>query len=144
MLISLFCQGGSDKDKVHRSVKPLYSSRQVEEKEEGDETMGMHTSLESCGVGIVFRISEAGDMVIEDFISGGPAERSGKLKVGDQLNRVDGKFVRGQAASKIAPKILGPAGTIVELAFKRVQGPAVMTVNVAVVREPAGGQAARR
>ena len=132
----------------------------MEEKEEGDETMGMHTSLESCGVGIVFRISEAGDMVIEDFISGqelapslppltllsagGPAERSGKLKVGDQLNRVDGKFVRGQAASKIAPKILGPAGTIVELAFKRVQGPAVMTVNVAVVREPAGGQAARR
>lgn len=35
----------------------------------------------------------------------------------------------------MAPKVLGPAGTIVELAFKREQGPAVVTVNVALVRE---------
>ena len=50
--------------------------------------------------------------------------------------RVDGRFVRGQAASQIAPRVLGPAGTIVELSFKRVHGPAVCTVNVALLREP--------
>lgn len=31
------------------------------------------------------------------------------------------RYVRGKPASQIAPKILGPAGTIVELAFKREQ-----------------------
>lgn len=66
----------------------------------------------------------------------GPAEKTNKIRTGDLLNRVNGRFVRGVPASKVAPLVLGPSGTIVELSFKRVQGPAVMTINVACVREP--------
>jgi hypothetical protein len=44
-------------------------------------------------------------------------------------------------ASQIAPRVLGPAGSIVELSFKRVQGPAVLTINVTCVREPPRDQA---
>ena len=66
----------------------------------------------------------------------GPAEKTNKIRTGDLLNRVNGRFVRGMPASKVAPLVLGPSGTIVELSFKRVQGPAVMTINVACVREP--------
>lgn len=36
----------------------------------------------------------------------------------------------------MAPLVLGPSGTLVELSFKRVQGPALITINLACVREP--------
>ena len=45
-------------------------------------------------------------------------------------------------ASHIASKILGPAGTLVELSFKRQQGPAVLTVHVACIRAPPQDRAA--
>jgi hypothetical protein len=94
-----------------------------------------HRTVDSCGVGINFRITESGELEIESLSPHLPAERCSKLRAGDQLMRVDGRFVRGHTASHIATRVLGPAGTIVELSFKRVQGPAVMTVNVALVRE---------
>lgn len=94
-----------------------------------------HRTVDSCGVGINFRITEGGDLEIESLSPHLPAERCSKLRAGDQLMRVDGSFVRGHTAMQIATRVLGPAGTIVELSFKRVQGPAVLTVNVALVRQ---------
>jgi hypothetical protein len=93
-------------------------------------------SLAACGVGINFRVADTGDLEVESIAKLGPAERTGKIKIGDQLTRVDGRFIRGLPVSRVAPMVLGPAGTLVELSFKRVQGPAVMTINVALVREP--------
>jgi len=49
------------------------------------------------------------------------------------------RYIKGKPASQVAPKVLGTAGTIVELAFKREQGPAFLTVNVALVRETPRG-----
>lgn len=123
-----------DPERVTRSAKPLFFPRPDPSSSDGTEHIP-HRSSESCGVGINFRISDNGDLVINDIVPGGPADRTGKLRIGDELIRVDGRFVRGRPASQIAPKVLGPAGTIVELAFKRSQGPAVVTINVAVIRE---------
>ena len=99
-------------------------------------------SLAACGVGINFKVADTGDLEVESTAKLGPAERTGKIKIGDQLTRVDGKFVRGMPVSRVAPMVLGPAGTLVELSFKRVQGPAVMAINVALVREPPSEQPA--
>jgi hypothetical protein len=103
-----------------------------------------HRTVDSCGVGINFRITESGELEIESLSPHLPAERCSKLRAGDQLMRVDGRFVRGHTASHIATRVLGPAGTIVELSFKRVQGPAVLTVNVALVRETPRDQTSQR
>ena len=106
----------------------------------GDEVItppaALHGSEESCGVGILFRISEVtlafqryvqcvqptfrpshrdfaylalprsrvslceqgGDLEIDGFLPGGAAEKTGKLLIGDQLVRVDGKFIKGKPA----------------------------------------------
>ena len=93
-----------------------------------------HRSLENCGCGLMLRISEDGELVVDGLLAGGPADKTGKLRLGDTLVRVDRQYVHGLQPAQIAPKILGPAGSIVELGFKRSQGPVVLTVNVAIVR----------
>lgn len=93
-----------------------------------------HRSLENCGCGLMLRVSEEGELVVDGLLAGGPADKTGKLRLGDTLVRVDRQYVHGLQPSQIAPKILGPAGSIVELGFKRSQGPVVLTVNVAIVR----------
>lgn len=93
-----------------------------------------HRSPESCGCGLMLRVSEEGELVVDGVLPGGPADKTGKLRLGDTLVRVDRQYVHGLQPSQIAPKILGPAGSIVELGFKRAQGPVVLTVNVAIVR----------
>ena len=110
---------------------------------EGDSDLRSSSDFQSphpisvpCGLGILFCISEEGNLIIDEFISGGTAQKCGKLRIGDELVRVDGRYVKRKPASQVAQLILGPAGSIVQLTVHRNNGTSMQTVHAAVVREP--------
>ena len=57
-------------------------------------------------------------VVIEAPIHGSPAQKAG-LKPGDVFVKVDGKSVEGQSLQEVVSKVLGPAGTKVDLTMFR-------------------------
>ncbi len=56
-----------------------------------EEALALKVQLEKgmCGIGVVLREGIEG-ITIQDMIKGGPAEKCGKLKVGDTIVEVDG------------------------------------------------------
>ncbi len=68
----------------------------------------MRTSLEKQfeGVGVVLREGIVG-VVIHNMIKGGPAERSGKIHVGDLLVEVDEKSVEGAPYEEVLTRLQG-------------------------------------
>jgi hypothetical protein len=57
--------------------------------------------------------------MITKMVSGGPAERCGRIRVGDILVAVDGRLVAGQTPNGLRPLIVGDAGTTVNLTLSR-------------------------
>eukprot|EP00802_Teleaulax_amphioxeia_P022134 Tamp_22550.p1 GENE.Tamp_22550~~Tamp_22550.p1 ORF type:complete len:246 (-),score=20.65 Tamp_22550:346-1017(-) len=72
-----------------------------------------------AGVGIVFRQDEQDILRVDSVTPGGPAERSGLVKEGDELYSVAGQTVRGLTIGQLARLVLGPQGTTVDLELKR-------------------------
>ena len=62
-----------------------------------------HRSPESCGCGLMLRVSEEGELVVDGVLPGGPADKTGKLRLGDTLVRVDRQYVHGLQPSQIVP-----------------------------------------
>ena len=73
-----------------------------------------------AGVGLVLEARGRGPSFIAELAPGGSADRSGRVRVGDQLLRVDGQLVQGMTPSELSQIISGPEGTAVRLAFRRV------------------------
>jgi hypothetical protein len=61
-----------------------------------------------------------GPSFVAELAPGGSADRSGRVRVGDQLLLVDGQMVNGQTPSDLSQIISGPEGTYVNLTFRRV------------------------
>jgi carboxyl-terminal processing protease len=76
------------------------------------------SSLEGyVGIGIVADMT--GEYLkVQSIFPGSPAEQAG-LKVGDEIVKVDGQDMTGLDAQEVRAKILGPAGTHVQLAVRR-------------------------
>lgn len=84
-----------------------------------EEAFEMRASLEKQfeGVGIVLREGINGVM-ITSLVKGGPAERCGKLTVGDLLVEIDGKSIDSSSYDDVLGRLKGERGTKVVLGVK--------------------------
>jgi len=94
-----------------------------------DSSWGRH------GVGVDFKCSEEGCVLIAHMESGGPASRSGVCLVGDELLKVDGKVVEKAPIRSINEAVAGRAGTALSLTLRRARhGMSPMLYEVELVR----------
>ena len=69
---------------------------------------GMVAAPSLAGVGIFFQQdSDTNEVFVKTIVKGGAADRSGVLRVGDVVVRVDHDNVEGQPLSSLRSRILG-------------------------------------
>jgi len=90
----------------------------VEEKTGGGGAMAVQARR--AGVGLVLEARGRGPSFVAELAPGGSADRSGRVRVGDQLLRVDGQMIQGLTPADLSQIISGPEGTAVRLAFRRI------------------------
>ncbi|HUD01584.1 MAG TPA: S41 family peptidase [Rhabdochlamydiaceae bacterium] len=96
-----------------------------------EEALEMRSSLEKQfeGIGVVLREGLDG-IVIADLIKGGPAERSGKILVGDVLMEIDEKPVVSASYYDVLNQMKGDGRKDITLAFKRGGSENFIKVNL--------------
>lgn len=102
-----------------------------------EEAFEMRASLEKQfeGVGIVLREGIDGVM-ITNLVKGGPAERSGKIAVGDLLVEIDGKAIDAASYDDVLGSLKGDRGSKVVLGVKHIDQNAKASIaKVELVRE---------
>jgi multiple PDZ domain protein len=90
-----------------------------------DEEYEVELKKDSSGLGIEIAGVEHQGMqgiVISSIVRGGPADKTKKMRVGDQVLKVDGKDVR-DLESKVAAAAIRNSGEKVKLALGRMQSP---------------------
>ena len=73
-----------------------------------------------CGIGVLFHQDQTTGVkriVVAQTAPGGPADRTGRVRQGDLLVRIDGMDVHGQDLEYVSKYILGPEGSVVRLGF---------------------------
>ena len=75
------------------------------------------------GVGIFFQQESDGKVYVNTIVSGGSAERDGRVRVGDVMCSVDGRDVIGEPVSVLRSLLLGHEGSNVVLTFARAVEP---------------------
>ncbi len=97
------------------------------------EAFEMRTSLEKQfeGVGVVLRESVDGVQVV-DLVKGGPAEKSGKVEVGDVILEINGKSVAAASYDEVLEELKGRGEKSVSLVLKRA---AADSLRVDLTRE---------
>ncbi len=97
-----------------------------------EEASGIRTSLEKQfeGVGVVLREGLDG-VIISELITGGPAERSGKVEVGDLLVEIDEKAVYGISYEQILDIMRGNGKREIQLGLKRAANQEIVRVRLA-------------
>ena len=73
-----------------------------------------------AGVGLVLEARGRGPSYVAELAPGGSADRSGRLRVGDQLLSVNGQAIQGMTPAELSQIISGPEGSSVRLAFRRI------------------------
>lgn len=96
------------------------------------EAAELRSSLEKQfeGVGVVMREGLDG-VVIADLVKGGPAERSGKIEVGDLLVEVDGKSLVGMPYDLVLEEMKAGGKRDIQLGFKRAGQSQLVRVDLA-------------
>ena len=84
-----------------------------------------------AGLGITL-VREGGGVTIHDVTPSSPADDAG-LRPGDRIVSVDGRLVRGEAATVVAGWIAGPDGTSVRLAWRNRGRPRQASIERALV-----------
>lgn len=95
----------------------------------------MKLQKEFQGVGLIFKESPKG-VRVEKIIPGGPADRTGQVKIGDTLLEVDGKKTEGLTFDEVTDGLYGLKGAPVSLLFSREsKGSAPSTYPLTLTRE---------
>ncbi|EKX37354.1 hypothetical protein GUITHDRAFT_165492 [Guillardia theta CCMP2712] len=105
---------------LHRapSREDLYSSqRSIDSVASRSLLTGNGTGM--SGVGIFFQQEGDGKVYVRTIVSGGSAERDGRVRVGDVMCGVDGRDVIGEPVSVLRSLLLGHEGSTVVLTFAR-------------------------
>jgi hypothetical protein len=88
-----------------------------------------------AGVGIFFQQdSENNEVFVKTIVKGGSADRSGVLRVGDVVVKVDQDNVESQPLSTLRSRILGNQGSYVTLGFRRRDGAETTFFDVPLMR----------
>lgn len=87
-----------------------------------EEAYEMRASLEKQfeGIGVVLREGVDG-IVIVGLIKGGPAERSGRINIGDSITAIDGKSIIGSSYEEVLRRLQGAGNSSVQLGLKRFE-----------------------
>lgn len=96
--------------------------------------MRVHLEKGFDGVGIIFQEELEGLMIVR-LVDGGPAQKSGKIEVGDRLVAVDDHLVGEQGLSGILDMIRGKAGTTIKLTIARNEDGKEKTFVVDLTRQ---------
>lgn len=75
--------------------------------------------MEFEGVGISFKRNSDGSIRIDGLIKGGPAEKSGQIKVGDTLLEIDGQKVAGESFERVMGLMQNSKGINVVILLQR-------------------------
>jgi carboxyl-terminal processing protease len=96
-----------------------------------------HDLQNQATVGIGVYISGGGSqpLRIDAIIPGSPADKSGKLRPGDEIVGVDGKSIQGMSEAQSHVLIAGKAGTKVTLTIIRPSVSTTKTFDVTLTRE---------
>ena len=86
----------------------------------GDEAAELRAALKKQfqGIGVVLRESEEG-VYISDLITGGPAQLSGAVQIGDRLIAIDGRHLEEVSFDEVLEHLRGEEGSSVELTLGR-------------------------
>ena len=84
--------------------------------------MRMRLEKEVKGIGITVYSSKDGRIFVDTILRGGPAEKSEKVHVDDEILKVDGTVVRGKSVDDVQSLMSGKTGTKIVLVIKQQQG----------------------
>lgn len=76
------------------------------------------------------RAGDDGRAVVIGLVNNGPAQRSGKLNVGDIVLLIDGVDASKRTHTDLVDMIMGPAGSMVELEVEEEGGGSRSTVEI--------------
>jgi carboxyl-terminal processing protease len=101
-----------------------------------EEAYDLRTSLEKQfeGIGVVLREGIHG-IAIKNLIKNGPAEKSGKIEIGDVLVAINGQSVLGVSYDEVLQKLKGERGEKVSLVFSRLKAEKDQEFDVELIRE---------
>jgi len=87
---------------------------------------------EKVGIGAYFQRSAADPtgLAVKSLLSGSPAQKCGKISVGDVVLSVNGEAVYGKKLAELAEVLLGPAGSKAALTFRSHRNGQEYTVEV--------------
>ena len=75
-----------------------------------------HQPREKCGIGLLLEKSSTSKAVrVKTVVSGGPADRCGRIRVGDEVLAVNGSYIAGLPLHNVFTLVLGEEGTLVTL-----------------------------
>jgi carboxyl-terminal processing protease len=96
------------------------------------EAMDLKTRLEKgfLGVGIAFKQRGDGSIVVSDISDGGPAAKSGLVKINDILVEVDGKKVAGESFDKMMELVQNNKNETLSLTLKHSDAGLPTKVNL--------------
>lgn len=101
--------------------------------------MRMRLEKEVQGIGVELQVEKNGNFVVSQLVEGGPAVKSGLIKLKDQLLEIDGTSVRSKSLKEVMEMIRGKVDTPVSLTLKRQveeNGSQVdKVINVKLVRD---------
>jgi len=99
------------------------------------DSLRMSSGPEMAGVGIFFQQEpNSGKVYVANIVPSGSADRSGVIREGDVIVKVDEQDVQGQPLSTLRNLILGKQGSYVVLAFRRMTGTELYYFDVELLR----------
>uniref|UniRef100_A0A7S4P6I8 PDZ domain-containing protein n=1 Tax=Guillardia theta TaxID=55529 RepID=A0A7S4P6I8_GUITH len=123
---------GMDRSRSTESFPGSYASKHSIDN--NDNSMAASSS-NLAGVGIFFQQdSDSNEVFVKTIVKGGSADRSGVIRMGDVVVRVDHDNVEGQPLAILRTGILGTQGTYVTLGFRRREGADITYYDVPLMR----------
>ncbi|CPR45131.1 S41 family peptidase [Chlamydia trachomatis] len=85
-----------------------------------EEALSMRAQLEKgmCGIGVVLK-EDIDGVVVKEVLAGGPADKTGSLRVGDIIYRVNGKNIENTPFPGVLDSLRGSPGSSVTLDIHR-------------------------
>eukprot|EP00288_Rhodomonas_lens_P002600 CAMPEP_0177720744 /NCGR_PEP_ID=MMETSP0484_2-20121128/16778_1 /TAXON_ID=354590 /ORGANISM="Rhodomonas lens, Strain RHODO" /LENGTH=228 /DNA_ID=CAMNT_0019233005 /DNA_START=210 /DNA_END=892 /DNA_ORIENTATION=+ len=97
-------------------------------------SLHLRDKKELAGVGVIFRKSPEGLLVVKEIVGGSSADDCGMIQPGDILSKVDETKVAKASIADVSSLVLGEPGQMVKLKFSRMAGKTKKKIKVTLKR----------